>query len=1093
MEKGNFKRLLSFLLVLATAAVLCPAAPAAQAEDVALCPCCGKTISSIIWTEYDKWDNFFGSVNFSNAGPYRITEAFTMKKEFSVSKKVTIDFNGYLLKAASGKRGFTVKNAGTLTFINTGGENGRLTGQNTSGDGGAIKVEAGGTLNIAGGRIIGASTTGMGGTIYNAGIVNITGGSVESGKSTNNHGGNIYNAGTLNITGGSVEAGVVKGNDYFGGNIYNAGTLDMSGGILLEGTAWDHGGNLYLADGSTTHIHGGSVESGKSTNNNGGNIFVTGATTVLNIYDGTITGGTAPEGNGGNLRPNGGAQVYMYGGTIENGSATNGHNVYILGSATPEGGTKQYSALYILGGTITATATDGDLYKYSTGNIIKMYGCRYIGSQDVTGFIADCSCYNTDDTGITIWNSGYFYGCSNDTCIFDQAMEDELVELVTGNHTYAQDGNIYTCTVCGYSFQADSIAATVSGHYCTSLEAAVAMANAGAGTVVQLHQDAVVSELAISGYTLDLNGYTLMATEAFSSTGSGNVIDTSDFSVGKLVCDSVTLAEENTYLPITKDDGLHFAQVGFTQWIEPLAEDTTKVKFYFTQRAKDTIIDDVIKSGSTEIDVQLHLAWTDKNGKPRSKTVVFGNELLQKYVQKWDNRVFVATITGTSDVTDLCCTWQVTSTAKTGTKTSAQTIKSSGYINEKLSWEAINSYPIKTEDMTVEEMRQLCLDFMVFSKTYLWTPDTSVSFIKNSQGSADVMEQGTIYGGLPYITNGTGSPYRMMDYINPETGLLDMHKALPALGTKDQLSVEDMRYFGSQCSFSTYWAWGRVINSVDYRWTSYMVPNKGFIFMGDITIPADLDNWKNDADYGTDDCAEENGEQKLFEAYALMQKADGLVTQTGSSGHTVMAYTDAEVTRNSDGTIDGKNSYIYVIDQAQGWKDGVNASGDTYKYKERIGTKRSFQYLFDNCYLPFTFKEFLGEDGIEVTTVSLKDKKSNTAYAEGTVDEITRLFAGTQSVNTLTWKELFSSTITSNYGIADAYIIFTDKYGVELYRHAVRVGTSGRMTLDLVETGKMVTVWETRELTAGKTYNVSVEVQLATGERPVIWEGTVVR
>ena len=50
--------------------------------------------------------------------------------------------------------------------------------------------------------------------------------------------------------------------------------------------------------------------------------------------------------------------------------------------------------------------------------------------------------------------------------------------------------------------------------------------------------------------------------------------------------------------------------------------------------------------------------------------------------------------------------YQVSSTAASGVTLSGSTIKAAGYIHENLTWEQINSYPIKTTDMTVEEMRE---------------------------------------------------------------------------------------------------------------------------------------------------------------------------------------------------------------------------------------------------------------------------------------------------------------------------------------------------------------------------------------------------
>ena len=428
MKNFVLKRGVTFILAVILVAGLIPVTPRAAAETMAadVCPCCGKVWSSIKWTEYSKWTNsiggwFGGGVDFSKAGHYRITDSFTMKKEFSVAANVTIDFNGLLLKAKSGSRGFTVKDGGNLTLINTGGENGRLAGQNTSSTGGAVLVEEGGTLNILSGRVVGVTTTYGGGAIYNSGTVNLAGGSVEGGVlSGGADGGNIYNAGTLNIYGGSVEAGVISGDNGYGGNIYSAGTLNLYGGTVTGGTSQDHGGNLMMAAGAVTNIYAGTVAEGIVTggdgfSGHGGNIYVSGAATRLNIYGGTITGGqsTCTTGYGGNIMLASGVQVYMYGGTVENGTATaKGADVHVSGSATLDDSTVQYSAFYIMGGTVTGT-TDADL-NTAANNIILIYNCRYNGSQDITGYLAECTCYKQDDTGITVWNSGYVHGTCTD-------------------------------------------------------------------------------------------------------------------------------------------------------------------------------------------------------------------------------------------------------------------------------------------------------------------------------------------------------------------------------------------------------------------------------------------------------------------------------------------------------------------------------------------------------------------------------------------------------------------------------------------------------------------------------------------------------
>ena len=395
------RRIITFLLAVVLVLGMCPAAPAqAVAVEVPtmsteVCPCCGKAWSEIKWTEYSKWTNSLGGwlgggVDFTKAGHYRITDSFTMKKEFTVAAKVTIDFNGLLLQAASGKRGFTVKDGGNLTLINTGGANGRLGGQNTSSEGGAVKVEQGGTLNLLSGRIVGTSMSYSGGAIYSTGTVNIAGGTVDSGTSKGKYGGNICNSGggtvniyggevsggvakyggnisnggTVNIYGGTVTAGTVTGDDGYGGNIYNAtsAVVNMYDGTVSAGSSEDHGGNVFMTA-SKLNLYGGTISGGTAAGgtksdgtaytSNGGNIYATKANSAINIYGGAISGGTAE--NGGNIAMLSGAQCNLYGGAVENGTATAGGNLYIAGYATLEDETKQYSKFVAFGGSITAS------------------------------------------------------------------------------------------------------------------------------------------------------------------------------------------------------------------------------------------------------------------------------------------------------------------------------------------------------------------------------------------------------------------------------------------------------------------------------------------------------------------------------------------------------------------------------------------------------------------------------------------------------------------------------------------------------------------------------------------------------------------
>lgn len=375
-------------------------------------------------------------------------------------------------------------------------------------------------------------------------------------------------------------------------------------------------------------------------------------------------------------------------------------------------------------------------------------------------------------------------------------------------------------------------------------------------------------------------------------------------------------------------------------------------------------------------------------------------------------------------------------------------------IADKLTWEKINSFPVKTSDMTVEEMRKLCVDFFRFEKSFLWIADRDMKYLYTQSEKIDEITKGTVYGGLPYVTVASGNVYRLMDYINEETGVvcLEDAKAAPFL-------------FGNQCSGSAFWAWGRVINSVDYGYTVSFVEKNGFIKLGPYTYDEKMQRY--DEGVSTADICEANGTQTMYQSYAMLQPADGLVEYT-TAGHVIMCSSVPHV-EYIDGTdqIDGEKSYITIIEQSTKWQTGTNESGDTYQYKNSCDKQMTFDKLFKAHYLPFTFGEFLGTDPVEET-------------------QCTFSFTG----DTITVKELFGSKVTANYGICDIYASVKDSSGKEVYRHAVRVKMTGDTELALTRNGN-VAKWGTLDVSSGD-YTVEVSCQLSTGERPTVYTGKLV-
>jgi len=375
---------------------------------------------------------------------------------------------------------------------------------------------------------------------------------------------------------------------------------------------------------------------------------------------------------------------------------------------------------------------------------------------------------------------------------------------------------------------------------------------------------------------------------------------------------------------------------------------------------------------------------------------------------------------------------------------------------DPLTWEAINAFPVVHDGMTIEEGKDLVVDFFRFCKTAVWIPDDNYDYkIKDANENFESITGFVKYGGLPYISLGSGNIYRLMDYMDPETHVVD----IKAAGAKPKL-------FGNQCSFGSYIGAGRVINSAKYSWTKNMVPANGFIPVGDYTIQEGVTSYSGGGGYNTVKVLEENGAEKMYEAYAGLKKGDSIVYYT-TAGHVVMISDDAVVERTADGKVDPAKSYVLVIDQTPGHSSMQNEAGDSFNYEKNVDAKWTFDKLFKGNYVPYTFGEWLGTDPIE---------SSKTEYSyEG---------------ETITINQVNGSVVTSNYGITDIYATVYHANGKEVYKLAIRATETSVMELKFNTKLANADIWGDLETLNPKgEYTMKVYAQLSTGERPTLWEG----
>ena len=378
--------------------------------------------------------------------------------------------------------------------------------------------------------------------------------------------------------------------------------------------------------------------------------------------------------------------------------------------------------------------------------------------------------------------------------------------------------------------------------------------------------------------------------------------------------------------------------------------------------------------------------------------------------------------------------------------------------DEKLSVVGLEALPKKYANMPPEEARETVVAFWRYCKTALWMPDARYEIYQDDDNGVPVLkrwvEPGGVYAGLPYVSQATGNIYRLMDFMDPETGVVNVKEAGKYPGI-----------FGGMCSSGCYWAWARVMNSADYRWCNDSVYTRGYLPVGPYTYDLTILELINDGDQGTDDICHANGEQVMYQSYANMKIADGFIAVWEKNGHTMMCSVAPTVVYNDDGTINGQESYLCVTEQGGHWDPGVSPNGISYQYEYSLDKKFTFEKLYTQCYIPYTFGELIGTDPVEET-------------------EVTFSYSG----DTITREKLFSAKVTSNYHISDVYVYAYDQAGNEIYKHAVRVRVPSTKELKIHKIVDYTYTWGSwDDVKAGDT--IKVEVLLGTGERLDLWEG----
>lgn len=375
-------------------------------------------------------------------------------------------------------------------------------------------------------------------------------------------------------------------------------------------------------------------------------------------------------------------------------------------------------------------------------------------------------------------------------------------------------------------------------------------------------------------------------------------------------------------------------------------------------------------------------------------------------------------------------------------------------------------------DLVEAEMRR--------AMSILWTPeeDISYSLYSGSMGpEIDMqivpdrvihMKAGRIYQGVPY-THGSGSAYSFLDYATAqdENGVYTISNiGGESLTGYAQSGPWSQARLGSDCVDTLCWAWAKVSTSISFTGTGEMTEIYGCLKVGDYTcdLPKLTDSTKP--------VVQANGQDVMFEAYAQLQKGDGMVLYTKSSGGHAVMVVDAVVNYTEDGKINGASSYVTIIEH----KSEPQKKEETY-YNEQLGqdvyicgavdSVWTFDTLYSKGYLPVTCKELIDPSPLPTEQVSLSAQPQDL-------------------------ESLFSEAVNATYRIASVTV--TIRQGDKTIQKATCFGRQDNQLqldmqsfLDIVEQAVILGSVDPDSLKPG-TYQCTVTCRLATGNTHTVHE-----
>ncbi len=382
-------------------------------------------------------------------------------------------------------------------------------------------------------------------------------------------------------------------------------------------------------------------------------------------------------------------------------------------------------------------------------------------------------------------------------------------------------------------------------------------------------------------------------------------------------------------------------------------------------------------------------------------------------------------------------------------------------------YEDMMSIPVANSSMTTDELRDICVRQFKANLGFTWTPNMPMNFTYSllDKTREISLPAGIAYSGLCYAAGNKdgatiGNVFKVLDYYDKETGVVDVR----AMGD-DAMSI-----LSSACAYGAQNAWNRVSNSHNLNsMDTYTIYDSNIVLVGPYKYEPYIYNYEflGDGRTATNKIIQHNGMAVMCESLAAMLPGDGLYST--SAYHVMMCSIAPEVVRDANGNIDPAQSYMHVCEQAAAGTQGnvediIQSNGVALRPLGTIDRKVTFKELLDKGYIPFTIKEFIGEDPVE----------EGKAWVGSQV-------SGLPNGEPLTMTELFNKQLHGNYQIVCVKIKVTDPAGNELVSYDPCLWTSPKTQSYTLSLNEALEEDKLTPYADGKN-TIHVYAQLANGE-----------